>query len=171
MESPPNDTIWITETLVSHSADETFRLGEAFGKEAVGGEVIGLIGGLGTGKTQWVQGLASGLGVDPASVNSPTFVLMQHHPGRIPLCHIDLYRMNSEKEITHLGLDEYIGGLGVTAIEWADKKEGLGKMADLMITLRDREGDQRAVSLSSCHPRIVDWIGRICSLDVFSKGG
>ena len=111
--------------FLSNSAQSTFLLGKQIGMSAVGGEVIGLIGPLGAGKTVFVQGLAEGLGVTDA-INSPTFVIMNlYQQGRpqtascLPLCHIDLYRFDAPLET--IGLDEYLHWNGVTAIEWADK--------------------------------------------------
>ena len=85
---------------------------------AVGGEVIGLIGSLGSGKTVFVQGMAEGLGVN-GHIASPTFVIMNLYRGRLAFSHIDLYRLDAPLET--IGLDEYINWDGVTAIEWADK--------------------------------------------------
>jgi len=81
---------------------------------------------LGTGKTQFIKGLAEGVGVGKATyVSSPSFTLINEYPGRIPLYHIDLFRLQSEKEAEGLGLEEYVRGNGITAIEWADKISSL----------------------------------------------
>jgi len=102
-----------------NSAKATFLLGKQIGLSAVGGEVIGLIGPLAAGKTVFVQGLAEGLGVKDCAITSPTFVIMNLYQGRLPLCHVDLYRFNDPIET--IGLDEYLNWDGVTAIEWADR--------------------------------------------------
>ncbi|MFQ5950199.1 MAG: tRNA (adenosine(37)-N6)-threonylcarbamoyltransferase complex ATPase subunit type 1 TsaE, partial [Nitrospiria bacterium] len=81
-------------TLICRGHEETFRLGGAFGVTAAGGEVIALIGPLGAGKTLFVQGLAEGLEVTGSCVRSPTFTLIHQHEGRLPLYHIDLYRLD-----------------------------------------------------------------------------
>jgi len=99
----------------------TERLGEVLGQLAQAGDVIGLSGELGSGKTTLVRGLARGLGVPPdLPVVSPTFTLVNEYPGRLPLYHIDLYRV-SEEEQEGLGLEEYLYGTGVAAIEWAER--------------------------------------------------
>jgi tRNA threonylcarbamoyladenosine biosynthesis protein TsaE len=109
-----------TLVLRTGSPEETRALGEALGRAVRGhdarGEVVALTGPLGAGKTCFVQGLARGLGAG-GYVRSPTFVLVHHYPGPLPLYHVDLYRIGSS-DIDTLGLDETIEGDGVTAIEW-----------------------------------------------------
>ena len=108
-------------TRISHSPAETEALGEAWGRAAHIGLVIGLCGDLGAGKTQLVKGLARGLGI-PARVHSPTFGLVNVYAGgRLRLFHLDLYRLNTREQIVAAGLEEYLSPEGVTAIEWAEK--------------------------------------------------
>jgi tRNA threonylcarbamoyladenosine biosynthesis protein TsaE len=100
------------------SADETKAWGERLARLLFPGAVIGLEGELGAGKTCFVKGLATGLGIDEDEISSPTFTLIaEHYRGKVPLYHIDLYRLEGA-EIEELGLDEYLFGQGVTAIEW-----------------------------------------------------
>ena len=108
-------------SLELSSPSETERLGRTLGRVLQGGEVIALEGELGVGKTALVRGVASGLNVRPASVSSPTFVLIHQYHGRLPLIHVDLYRLRTESEAENIGLHEYFDGLAVTAIEWADR--------------------------------------------------
>jgi tRNA threonylcarbamoyladenosine biosynthesis protein TsaE len=108
--------------LSSHSVEETRRLGERLGAVLAAGDVVCLFGTLGAGKTALVQGLALGLGVPPERrVASPTFTLVNEHPGRVPLYHIDLYRIDDPGELAELGLEDYLGERGVAAIEWAER--------------------------------------------------
>jgi tRNA threonylcarbamoyladenosine biosynthesis protein TsaE len=108
-------------TFISHSADETRLLGETWGREAVDGLVICLSGDLGAGKTQLAKGIALGLGVT-ARVHSPTFTLVnQYDGGRLPLCHVDLYRLESRDQIIAAGLEEYFHPRGVAVIEWGER--------------------------------------------------
>jgi tRNA threonylcarbamoyladenosine biosynthesis protein TsaE len=108
-------------TLISHSPAETEALGEAWGRAAESGLVIGLSGGLGAGKTQLVKGLARGLGIN-AGVHSPTFSLVNvYSGGRLALFHLDWYRLNDRRQIVAAGLEEYLAPTGVAVIEWADK--------------------------------------------------
>lgn len=109
--------------LVIRTADEseTDRLGSALAAAIEPGLVIGLIGQLGAGKTRLVRATATALGADSASVNSPTFVLIQEYAGRIPVYHFDTYRLPNPASFGDLGAEEYFGGDGVCFVEWADR--------------------------------------------------
>ena len=107
-------------TILS-SIEASQALGESWARELIGGEIFALHGVLGAGKTQLVKGLARGLGFE-GEVTSPTFTLIHEYlGGRLPLYHIDLYRIRSEKEAVDLGIEEYLPGDGVTVIEWPDR--------------------------------------------------
>ena len=83
---------------------------------------MALVGELGAGKTQFIKGLAAGVGIgNPTYISSPSFTLINEYPGKIPFYHIDLFRLEREKEAEELGLEDYFQGEGITAIEWADK--------------------------------------------------
>lgn len=106
--------------LVTHSAEETEAAGERLGRTLDAGDVVGVIGELGAGKTCFIRGLARGLGVrTPAT--SPTFVLVSEYQGRLPVHHVDAYRTETFTELMELGLPELFEEGGVTVIEWADK--------------------------------------------------
>jgi tRNA threonylcarbamoyladenosine biosynthesis protein TsaE len=108
-------------SIISHSPEDTFEHGRALGAMLRGGEVLALDGELGAGKTQFVKGLAAGLGC-PGDVTSPTFTLVHEYTGgRLPLFHFDFYRLEKEDEVLQVGLDDYLGEGGVVAIEWAEK--------------------------------------------------
>jgi len=108
-------------TTISHSADQTLALGRDWGREAKEAMVIALSGELGAGKTQLVKGLAIGLGIS-CRVHSPTFTLVNAYAGgRLPLFHLDLYRLDAPEQIAGAGLEEYLAPRGVTVIEWADR--------------------------------------------------
>jgi tRNA threonylcarbamoyladenosine biosynthesis protein TsaE len=101
---------------------DTLTLGRYLGKTADPGEVITLAGTLGAGKTTLTQAIGQGLEVpESCYVTSPTFSLLHEYPGRLPLYHLDLYRLSDETEIEDLGLLEYLYGTGLTVIEWPDK--------------------------------------------------
>ena len=106
--------------LITHSPEETQDLGRDIGRLALAGDVILLVGELGTGKTCLTQGIALGLGSKDYA-QSPTFVIMRELYGRLPLYHIDLFRLDHIEEIEGLGLDDYLYGNGVCVIEWAEK--------------------------------------------------
>jgi tRNA threonylcarbamoyladenosine biosynthesis protein TsaE len=108
-------------TFISHSPEETESLGERWGREAQTGLVIGLSGDLGAGKTQLVKGLARGLGI-AARVHSPTFTLVNEYGGgRLRLFHLDLYRLETRRQIVSAGLEEFLQPDGVAVIEWAER--------------------------------------------------
>jgi len=110
-------------SFTTHSPEETGQFAARFADELEPGDILALKGSLGSGKTCFVQGLARGLGITERYITSPTFVLIREYKGRLPLYHIDLYRLGSGIEIWMLGLDEYMNGDGVTAIEWPEKAE------------------------------------------------
>jgi tRNA threonylcarbamoyladenosine biosynthesis protein TsaE len=109
-------------TVISHSPSDTEAFGEAWGREADSGFVIGLNGDLGAGKTQLVKGIARGLGI-AERVHSPTFALIhQYNGGRLPLFHLDMYRLDTREQIIDAGLEEYFcRPQGVAVIEWAER--------------------------------------------------
>jgi len=111
--------------IVSRTAGQTRGVGRLLGRSLEAGSVVALSGELGTGKTEFIKGLARGLGVKRGHVSSPSFVLINEYPGRIPLYHIDLYRLSEGKDLEQIGLEEYFYGNGVTAIEWAEKAASL----------------------------------------------
>jgi tRNA threonylcarbamoyladenosine biosynthesis protein TsaE len=105
--------------IVSHGVEQTRRLGERLSKLLHPGSIILLEGEFGVGKTSFTQGVAKGLGIDSRYVNSPTFTLINEYKGgRLPLYHVDLYRLEGVKDVATLGLDDYLDGRGVTVIEW-----------------------------------------------------
>jgi tRNA threonylcarbamoyladenosine biosynthesis protein TsaE len=112
--------------IVTNSAQETIDLGKKLGRHLRKGDVLGLIGDLGSGKTTMVKGIALGLKVKQNdAVSSPTFVLIKEYRGRIPLYHFDLYRLDKIKDIAYLGVEEYLFNDGVCVIEWAEKMKML----------------------------------------------
>ena len=114
-------------TYISHSPADTAALGEEWGRAAESGLDIGLSGDLGAGKTQFVKGLARGLGIT-ARVHSPTFALVNiYSGGRLTLFHLDLYRLDTRQQIAAAGLEDYLSPAGVAVIEWAERWFGEGQ--------------------------------------------
>ncbi len=110
------------KTFKTESPEETQALGEQLGKTLKSGDVIALIGDLGTGKTCLTQGIARGVGIAPDEVvSSPSYILINEYNGTVPIYHIDLYRLENAEEIAELGLSEYIEGDGICIIEWAER--------------------------------------------------
>ena len=103
------------------SLPETVEWGKQLGSLLEPGDVVGLIGPLGVGKTTLVKGIAEGAGTDPGyRVTSPTFVFAHIYKGRVPIYHLDLYRVENDKVLQGIGLEEMIGGDGIGLIEWFD---------------------------------------------------
>ncbi len=110
-----------TETILeSYGAEDTFAIGEKLGREALPGQLFTLTGDLGVGKTVLTQGFAEGLGIQEP-VNSPTFTIVQvYESGRLPLYHLDVYRIGDPEEMEEIGYEDYFYGGGVCIVEWAD---------------------------------------------------
>ena len=120
------------------------------------GDVVALIGELGSGKTCLTQGIAHGLGVpDGYAVTSPTFTLINEYPGRqLPLYHLDVYRLNGCSDLTETGYDEYLSGSGVTVIEWAEKIREAVPADSFFIAMTYIEECIRRIEISGCPDRI-----------------
>ncbi|HEX7371620.1 MAG TPA: tRNA (adenosine(37)-N6)-threonylcarbamoyltransferase complex ATPase subunit type 1 TsaE [Thermodesulfobacteriota bacterium] len=108
--------------LKTEGPEQTMRLGRVLGATLSAGAVVALTGDLGAGKTVLAKGIAQGLGVkDEREVTSPSFVLIHEYEGRVPVYHVDLYRLQHAEEVEDLGWDELFSGRGVTLLEWAEK--------------------------------------------------
>ena len=108
--------------VISNSLEQTVGLAQRLGRVCRGGEVIALQGELGAGKTYFVKGLAAGLELEyPEEVVSPSFIILREHKGRLPLYHIDFYRLENAGQLVDIGLEELFYGRGVCAVEWAEK--------------------------------------------------
>ncbi len=105
---------------ITNSQEETFDVGYELGKKAKKGDIFGLIGDLGTGKTILAKGIAKGLGINE-EITSPTFTLLEVYEAAIPLYHFDLYRISDDSELENLFFEEYWYGDGVSVIEWAER--------------------------------------------------
>ena len=113
------------QSLKIKNENETKKFGFALAKELKAGDVIALIGDLGTGKTALTKYIAEALGVEE-DITSPTFtIIKEYKSGRIPLYHFDVYRLSGEEEMYELGFEEYFYGNGVCIVEWADKIKGI----------------------------------------------
>lgn len=151
--------VWITV-----SPEATHGLGELIGRACEGGEVIALVGPLGAGKTCLIRGVAVGLGVRRESVTSPTFALIHEYTGRVPVCHVDLYRLDERDAATDLGLEEYTESAAVTLIEWAERAPAVLPRDHLRITLEHLGGDRRRVALDPQGARYEALLARVLAL-------
>lgn len=146
MNQPPQDT------QTTESENETILLGEAIGRHLEPSTVIGLSGTLGTGKTKISQGIASGLEIDPETVTSPTFTICIPYSGRLPLLHLDAYRIQSPEEVDELGLDEVVENGAVLLIEWSEKIAALIPPMDLHIQVSQTAERKRKFDFTASSP-------------------
>jgi tRNA threonylcarbamoyladenosine biosynthesis protein TsaE len=116
------------------TVEETYKIGEQLGSLVKSGDIICLIGDLGTGKTHLTKGIAKGLGINEY-ITSPTFTIVNEYTGRLNLYHFDVYRVNDPDEIEAIGFDEYIFSDGVSIIEWANYIKELIPPNNLTITI------------------------------------
>ena len=146
--------------LISHNPSETHRFGANIGRLAMPGDILLLVGKLGAGKTCLTQGIARGLGIEEY-IPSPSFVLIRQFYGRLPLYHIDLYRLDLPQEIADLGLDDYLYGKGICVIEWAEK--GLSLMPpEYMLIKIDYLGDtERSLELEVYGRRYIEMLDKL----------
>ncbi|MDF0676007.1 MAG: tRNA (adenosine(37)-N6)-threonylcarbamoyltransferase complex ATPase subunit type 1 TsaE [Nitrospira sp.] len=135
--------------LILSSPGKTESFGYAIGRLLHGGEVLALIGELGVGKTVLVRGIVAGLGAPDTSVTSPTFMLVHEYQGRLPVIHVDLYRLRRPEEIESIGLADYLTDDAVVAIEWADRFPRVLPEDRLEVKFAHRTRTTRAVRLEA----------------------
>ena len=148
--------------MISRSPEDTRRIGTTIGELAVPGDVLLLEGKLGAGKTCLTQGIALGLGID-GYVLSPTFVIMRELYGRLPLYHIDLYRLDNIEESMDLGLDDYLYGDGICVLEWAEKAISIMPRNHLMIRIDYISDTERRLFLEPSGERYLELARQITS--------
>lgn len=143
--------------IISHSLEQTRRIGARLAALLQAGDLILLEGDFGAGKTSFTQGIARGLGVGSDYITSPTFTLInEYDDGRLPLYHVDLYRLDDANQVRDLGLLDYIEGDGVTVIEWPERATGLLPSQFLKIILTDLTDTKRALRFHAEGGRYVE---------------
>jgi tRNA threonylcarbamoyladenosine biosynthesis protein TsaE len=148
--------------LSSESPAQTMYWGKLLGMLLAGGDVVALVGELGAGKTTLTQGIADGLGVGKdCYVTSPTFTIINEYKGRVPVYHLDFYRIESSAEFDNLGLEEYFSGEGVAIVEWAEKIESFLPKEYLMIIFEYVDYSVRKVGMSGIGKRYIDMVNKI----------
>ncbi len=148
----------MTYEYLSNSVDETIKTGRYIGSQLRGGEVIALVGPLGSGKTYLVKGIAEGAGAGEKSVpvNSPTFVIVNEYSGKLDIFHIDAYRINSIKEFEQTGFDDFCYPNSAVLIEWANKVENALKGINYVrITLSHQGKNLRKIKIENLPAYIV----------------
>ncbi len=131
---------------MSESAEDTRRTGEEIGKRLSKGDVVTLHGTLGAGKTTLVKGIAAALGINE-DITSPSFTIISEYLGRLPLYHMDLYRIDSIEEFELIGPEEMLEGEGVSVIEWAEKAENFFPDSAVKVTLEITEDGKREITV------------------------
>jgi tRNA threonylcarbamoyladenosine biosynthesis protein TsaE len=134
--------------ITTRSPEETQQFGARLGELARPGDVLLLAGKLGAGKTCLVQGIARGLGIKEYAA-SPSFVVVRELYGRLPLYHMDFYRLENLEEIADLGLDDYLYGQGVSVVEWAEKGLSLLPPEHLLIEMSYVSDNERRLKLKA----------------------
>lgn len=148
--------------VISRSVKETLNIGRIISRHAKKGDIICLLGELGSGKTVLTKGIASGLGIEKEKVISPTFVLIrQYAKARLPLYHFDLYRLAGPDEIFALGYSEYFYDDGLTVVEWADRLGFALPEEYLSVELSIRPGQKRLLDFKARGKRYKELLGGI----------
>ena len=138
----------MSRRFTTSSEDQTRQVASDFAAELPAGAIVLLSGDLGAGKTAFVRGLAQGLGIDPDDVTSPTFTLVhEYRGGRVPLVHVDLYRLD-RADLDEIGLDAELAGGGVLAVEWAERLVRPPRDA-FSVRIADNGGDERVIEIGS----------------------
>ncbi len=137
------------KVVITRSPEETREFAREFAFPLLVGDVIALVGELGSGKTTFVQGLANGLNIKE-NVSSPTYKIINEFSGRLPLYHIDFYRIKEPVDILNIGFEHYIYGEGVTVIEWADRFPELipDNVMNVTFLMKKNNPDLRKIEIS-----------------------
>jgi tRNA threonylcarbamoyladenosine biosynthesis protein TsaE len=135
------------ESVLTFSEEQTLQAGIRLSDHLDRGDTVLLEGGLGAGKTVFARGVARGLGVNPKEVRSPTFTLVNVYPGRLPVYHIDLYRIDDPAELEELGLEEFIGTDGVALVEWAGRLGRYAAGGSVRVRIEDLGGESRRIEI------------------------
>ena len=140
----------------SSSVDQTRHLGAQLAAVLEPGDIVALQGDLGSGKTEFVRGACAALGVEPATVTSPTFTIVNEYAGRdVPIFHIDAYRLGSETEFYNLGYEDYFASDAIVFVEWPDRiAEILAGEAVTELAFEHLGGNSRRIDLRSLSSQI-----------------
>jgi tRNA threonylcarbamoyladenosine biosynthesis protein TsaE len=134
--------------LHTSSSEATERLGEYIGSRLMKGDILALQGTLAAGKTTITKGIARGLGIDE-NVTSPTFTLISEYRGRLPLYHMDVYRLDSTEDFINLGVEELLYGDGVCVIEWSEKVMAELPASSIIILLETETDGKRSITVKN----------------------
>ena len=144
-------------TYITVSDEETIILGQKLGDVLTDGDVVALVGELGSGKTWFTKGIAIGLGVSPDNViTSPSFTLVNEYEGRHTFYHMDFYRLGNLSEVLSSGLEQYLHNGGVVVLEWADRWPEILPEKRLWVQFAIIDDHRRQITLSGDHPRAIE---------------
>lgn len=142
---------------ITCSNDETFSMGRVLGYLLSKGDMVALVGDLGSGKTWFAKGLASGMGSDPGVVvTSPSFALVNEYEGRFTFYHMDLYRLGDLTDVVTSGLYEYLFEEAVVIMEWADRWPEILPEHRIKVEISIIDENRREINLSGFHPRSIE---------------
>ena len=141
--------------MISDSREKTLEMGRLIGAILESGDIVALIGELGSGKTCLTKGMAKGMGVaENVPVVSPTFTLINEYPGKIPLIHLDVYRLSGPRDLEDMGYEEYFYGGGIIVIEWAEKIRDILPAKTLFVSMRYLDENTREMILEGPEGKI-----------------
>ncbi|MBI5906012.1 MAG: tRNA (adenosine(37)-N6)-threonylcarbamoyltransferase complex ATPase subunit type 1 TsaE [Deltaproteobacteria bacterium] len=147
--------------FTSHSPDDTIAIARELGSCLADGDLVALTGDLGAGKTLFCKGIGEALGIPPERITSPSFTIMTRHEGRLPLTHVDVYRLETVVDALEIGLDEMFAGEGVCVVEWAEKVTELLPTDCVRVTFTISDEDERLISVSAPdQPRFHGFLSR-----------
>lgn len=132
--------------IITHSAEETEGVGMSLAEKAGPGAVIAMRGGLGAGKTAFVRGFASAMGVSDR-VTSPTFTIVNEYEGRIPIFHFDMYRLSGSDELFEIGWEDYIARNGVCIVEWSENTDDIFDSGTITVTIEKLSDSDRKITI------------------------
>jgi tRNA threonylcarbamoyladenosine biosynthesis protein TsaE len=136
-----------SRTMTTCSEDETLRAGRELAGILKAGDIVLLEGALGMGKTCFTRGVAIGLGVSPEEVRSPSYTLINPYRGRLPVHHVDLYRIEKSSDIDELGLEEILESDGVAIVEWAERLGPWRPLRCVAVRIDDLGGNERRITI------------------------
>ncbi|MCQ2405827.1 MAG: tRNA (adenosine(37)-N6)-threonylcarbamoyltransferase complex ATPase subunit type 1 TsaE [Oscillospiraceae bacterium] len=133
---------------ISHSEEETEKIGADFARGLSAGSVVAMYGDLGAGKTAFVRGMAKGLGID-SMVNSPTFTIVNAYPGKTELFHFDVYRLSSSGELFDIGWEDYLSRGGICVLEWSSIVEDAFDGSEIRVTIDKLSDSDRQITIDN----------------------
>ncbi len=140
--------------IETRSEEETKRVGEALGQVLQPPDLVCIYGDLGAGKTVFIKGIARALDVDEREITSASFVIIAEHEGKYPFYHIDLYRLSDETDVSQLGLEDYLDGCAVAAVEWPEFLKDW--TCSFEVTIQITENDKRKITIVGDQQRIEE---------------